>query len=88
MSRPPANIWLSTKSQDDRFYHHPRQQLLSDETIHRPERPGNILPRQYVIDASNMLMVYAGGRPFERGECEMKRLLSEIDVETCEGVGE
>ena len=53
-----------------------------------PNAAGNILPRQYVIDASNMLMVYAGGRPFERGECEMKRLLGEIDVETCEGVGE
>ena len=47
-----------------------------------PSAAGNILPRQYVLDASNMLMVYAGGRPFAEGECEMKKLLGVLDTGT------
>lgn len=51
-----------------------------------PNAAGNILPRQYVLDASNMEMVFAGGRPFERGECEMKRLLGVEGGENCEAI--
>ena len=51
-----------------------------------PNAAGNILPRQYVLNASNMEMVFAGGRPFERGECEMKRLLGVEGGENCEAI--
>ena len=51
-----------------------------------PNAAGNILPRQYVIDASNMEMLYAGGRPFERGECEFKRLLGIEGAVDCESI--
>ena len=56
-----------------------------------PSAAGSSLPRQYVLDASNMLMVFASDpraeppRPFIQGECEMRRLIGVLDVETCEG---
>ncbi len=52
-----------------------------------PSVAGNILPRQYVLDGDNMEMVFAGGQPFARGECEMKRLLGETN-EVCENIAE
>jgi hypothetical protein len=56
-----------------------------------PSAAGSSLPRQYVLDASNMLMIFASDpradppRPFIQGECEMEKLLGTVDVETCVG---
>ena len=56
-----------------------------------PSAGGNSLPKQFVLDASNMLMIFASdpraepARPFIQGECEMLRLLGVLDVETCVG---
>ena len=56
-----------------------------------PSAAGSSLPRQYVLDASNMLMVFASNpradppRPFIQGECEMRRLLGVLDIDTCDG---
>tara|TARA_B100001093_G_C26818035_1_gene1010647 strand:- start:348 stop:1154 length:807 start_codon:yes stop_codon:yes gene_type:complete len=56
-----------------------------------PSAAGSSLPRQYVLDASNMLMVFASNpqadppRPFIQGECEMRRLLGVLDIDSCDG---
>jgi hypothetical protein len=56
-----------------------------------PSAAGSSLPRQYVLDASTMLMVFASDpraeppRPFIQGECEMQKLLGVLDVESCVG---
>ncbi len=56
-----------------------------------PSAAGSSLPRQYVLDASNMLMVFESDpraeptRTFIQGECEMHKLLGFLEVESCVG---
>ena len=56
-----------------------------------PSAAGNSLPRQYVLDATNMLMVFASDpradppRPFIQGECEMLTRIGALEVESCVG---
>ena len=56
-----------------------------------PSAAGTSLPRQYVLDGSNMLVQFASDpnamppRPFIQGECEMLKLVGALQIESCEG---